>query len=120
MEGVHAIPLERATPDTDRRLFSKVVWDVAVPDAETAARGDRASPDDYKRAELLERVSHFYLRRLDNAFPANDQLRFEGPWVGMLGFAHQTVEAVSQGYHVCARTDWVDDDEDIIEAEIQK
>lgn len=120
MEGMQAIPLERAQPENDRKLFSKVVWDVSTPDAAKAVRDERASPDDYRLAELLERVSHFYLRRLDNAFPATDPIRSDGPWVGMLGFAHQIVESVKQGTHVCARVDWVDDDEKAIEAEIQK
>ena len=120
MEGIHAVPLEAAKPDGDRNLFSKVVWGVASPDAAKAVGDERASPDDYRRAELLERVSHFYLRKLDNAFPINDPIRSHGPWVGMLGFAHQTVEAVQQGSHISARPDWADDDEQTIEAEVHR
>jgi hybrid polyketide synthase/nonribosomal peptide synthetase ACE1 len=120
MEGIRAVPLEEATPESDRSLFTKVTWGPVAPDAVTAVRGERASTEDYALAELLERLAHFYLRQLNDAFFANDPIRTEGQWVGLLGFAHHVVEAVAQGNHVCARPDWTEDDESTLEREIQR
>ncbi|KUM58253.1 hypothetical protein ACN42_g8908 [Penicillium freii] len=120
MEGIRAAPLEEATPESDRNLFTKVTWGPVAPDAGTAVRGERASTEDYALAELLERLAHFYLRQLNDAFFANDPIRTEGKWVGLLGFARHVVEAVAQGNHVCARPDWTEDDESTLEKEIQR
>lgn len=120
MEGIRAVPLEEATPESDRRLFTKVAWGSLAPDAFAAVCGERASTEDYALAEFLERVAHFYLRRLNDTFSANDRIRTEGQWVGLLGYAHHVVEVVAQGNHVCARPDWTEDDEKTIEKETQR
>ncbi|GKZ85679.1 putative Hybrid PKS-NRPS biosynthetic cluster [Aspergillus niger] len=120
MEGIRAVPLEEATPELDRRLFTKIAWGLVAPDAVAAVHGEHASTEDYVLAEVLERVAHFYLRQLNDSFSANDRVRTEGQWVGLLAYAHHVVEAVAQGRHVCARPDWTQDDAKTIGREIQR
>lgn len=68
MEGVLAVPLDPATPDNDRIMFSQLVWDYADLNSELVAFDGRASKDDYQLAYILERVAHYYLGKLERAF----------------------------------------------------
>lgn len=121
MEGMHAVPLEGATATGDRKLFTRMDWYPAHPDAEVAVGTDRATTYDYRLAELLERVATYYYSRLEDSFPHGHPAREEGqPWARMLDFCSHVVEFVGKGQHVCGRPDWIDDDEETIEAEMAK
>ncbi|KAF2193876.1 hypothetical protein K469DRAFT_744670 [Zopfia rhizophila CBS 207.26] len=87
MEGVLAVPLDPATPDNDRIMFSQLVWGYAEPNAELIAYDGRASNDDYDLAYVLERVAHYYLGQLERAFDDHHPARKQGPYVGLLRYA---------------------------------
>lgn len=87
MEGVLAVPLDPATPENDRLMFSQMVWDYAEPNAALVALDGRASKDDYDLAYVLERVAHYYLRQVERAFDDHHPARQQGPYVGLLRYA---------------------------------
>jgi hybrid polyketide synthase/nonribosomal peptide synthetase ACE1 len=87
MEGVLAVPLDPATPENDRIMFSQLVWGCAEPNAELVAYDGRASKDDYDLAHVLERVAHYYLGQLERAFDDHHAVRKQGPYVGLLRYA---------------------------------
>lgn len=97
MEGVLAVPLDPATPENDRIMFSRLVWDYAEPNAELVAYDGRASKDDYDLAYVLERVAHYYLGQLDRAFDDQHPARREGPYVGLLNYARHVIASPPLG-----------------------
>ena len=114
VEGMQAVPFSGATLDNDTLLFSKMVYEPAMPNGDLVAVDTQATAEEYELAYLLERVSYYYLRNLDKQIPQNHSARKEGPYKGLFGFMSHVHSLVSSGKHSYAKEEWVDDDLDMI------
>lgn len=109
LEGMRAVPFSGATSTNDRELFSHMLWDVAEPSGEFVAMDSRATSDEYELAHILERVSSFYLRRLDRDIPQVHPARSAGPYKGLFNYASHVNALVSAGKHSYAKKVWTHD-----------
>lgn len=91
VEGLECVPFSRATEKDDKELFSTTTWDVAVPDAGLVDFDGHPSDEQLEQARLLERISIFFLRRLDEAFPSDHVARREGAYPCLFKFATDMV-----------------------------
>ncbi|PYI00038.1 beta-ketoacyl synthase domain-containing protein [Aspergillus ellipticus CBS 707.79] len=117
MQGMQAVPFAGATEADDRNIFSTMKWSSAEPVAEHVMAGSSATEEDYELAYLLERISSFYLRRLDEDFAPDHPGRSEHPYSAYFNYATHVNSLVSSGEHPYTKTEWLDDSlEDIMTA----
>lgn len=109
LEGMKAVPFTEATIDNDANIFSAMQWGPAGISGEAAVGSSRASPDEYKLAYTLERVSSFYLRSLDREIPQNHLARKQGSYVGYFNYAAHIGSQVAEGTHPYAKKEWLAD-----------
>ncbi|PYI16870.1 beta-ketoacyl synthase domain-containing protein [Aspergillus violaceofuscus CBS 115571] len=115
-----AVPFASATEADDRNIFSVMRWSSAEAAADQIVAGSRATEEDYELAHVLERVSSFYLRRLDEDFGPDHPGRRELPYSAYFNYAAHVNQLVSSGQHPYAKAQWVDDSlEDIMGASKQ-
>ncbi|KAE8133672.1 lovastatin nonaketide synthase [Aspergillus pseudotamarii] len=115
LEGVRAKPFTPATSADDRKVFSKTIFDLLVLDGASITEGHRASAQEYELATLLERVAHFYLRRLHHSINQHDKDGAQFHHRCLLTFCEHIVNQVSSGQHPWAKPDWAKDTkEDIL------
>lgn len=107
IEGIRMVPFSDDTPSSDRRLFSEVVWDVALPDAELVARDDRASPRDYALAKAADQVSLYYLLRLKEDITHDELARSKWYHKKFFAWADQTNAQVVNGQHKFLEQGWI-------------
>ncbi|RAH76705.1 hypothetical protein BO86DRAFT_443060 [Aspergillus japonicus CBS 114.51] len=119
-ESSLAVPFASATEADDRNIFSVMRWSSAEAAADQIVAGSRATEEDYELAHVLERVSSFYLRRLDEDFGPDHPGRRELPYSAYFNYAAHVNQLVSSGQHPYAKAQWVDDSlEDIMGASKQ-
>lgn len=86
VEGLDCVPFSRATVEDDREPLSVMAWGYATPDVEKAAYDLSPEPDskELELAQFLERLSFFYLQRLQSLVPSGDPCRRTGMPLGRL------------------------------------
>ncbi|KAK2007074.1 beta-ketoacyl synthase domain-containing protein [Colletotrichum eremochloae] len=116
LEDVKIVPLAAATAADDIQMFSRTVWGPGHPDAAEAADGDMAMADELEFASVLERISSFYLRKIDENVPTDHPAREAGPLAGYLNFARHVNDLVKSGEHPYTKKEWLNDTLDHIKA----
>lgn len=117
VEDLDCVPFSRATAEDDREPMSVMVWDVASPSAEMAAHDLSPQPDpqELKLAHFLERLSFFYLQRLQRLVPRDHPCRREGmPLCQLFSFAEHIESRVVSGKLPFWENDWFTDTPEII------
>ncbi|KAL9121258.1 MAG: hypothetical protein Q9187_002183 [Circinaria calcarea] len=109
VEGVKVVSFSEGGSQLDHQIFSEHVWDVASPDGKLAMAKDRASKDDYELATLLERVSLFYLKRLDTEIKENERQNLEWHHESLFEFASHVLSQFYSGRLPYAKKEWVND-----------
>ena len=117
VEGVKVVAFAEGSPQYDHQIFSEHVWDVAFPDGELAMAGNRATAEDYELARALERASLYYLKKLDREIPLEQREHLE-EWhhEALFDFATFVLTRFREGRQPFARTEWLDDTWEQIEA----
>ncbi|KAK1959951.1 AMP-binding enzyme [Colletotrichum sublineola] len=123
VEGLHCVPFSAATAQHDKELLSVLVWDRAAPDANRLASADATSGKPagsdggkLQLAEFLERLSLFFLRRLQRSVPADHACRGDGHPLGPLfGFA-QHVETLAATRWPFWKAEWSNDTREMLAA----
>ncbi|KAF2084690.1 polyketide synthase [Saccharata proteae CBS 121410] len=116
IEGVSVVPFNESSADSDRQLFSQHVWQTALPDGELATGGNRATPEDYSLATVLERASIFYLRNLEQVIPKEERQHLEWHHETLFGFAAHIRGRIERDRQPFAQKEWINDtSEDITE-----
>lgn len=72
-EGVHIKPLSPSSAEDDETVFSEFVYGRYELDGKLAVMNDKLDPMDIERAEDLERVAYFYMRRLLEAISPEER-----------------------------------------------
>lgn len=109
MQGVELKPLGALTAKDDRKVFSKYEWVKNKLDGDLAACDTTVTKHHQDVLEGLERISTFYLNKLDAEVPTDSSLRKEGPHSHYLNYAHHIVELIQNGEHRVAKKEWLAD-----------
>lgn len=112
VEGLDCVPFSRATAEDDREPMSVMVWDYASPDAEKAAHDLSPEPDpqELALAQFLERLSFFYLQRLQRLVPSDHPCRGDGmPLSKLFNFAKHIESRVVSGKVGFWKDEWFQD-----------
>lgn len=117
MEGIKVVAFSEPTPDMDRAIFSEHKWGVASPSCELAMAGARATDDDYEFAYAMERVSMHYMKQMVEMFPKEMRagMGLEWHFECMFGFFEDVLATVAAGERQCAKPEWVEDSDEMIE-----
>lgn len=112
VEGLDCVPFSRATAEDDREPLSVMEWEYVSPDAEKAAYDLSPQPDPQELglAQFLERLSFFYLQRLQRLVPHDDPCRSDGmPFSGMFRFARYIESRIENGQLPFWKDEWYRD-----------
>ncbi|PNS19188.1 L-2-aminoadipate reductase [Sphaceloma murrayae] len=112
VEGLDCVPFSPATVQDDKELLSTFVWDIAFPDARTAAYDLSTVPDqdELALAHYLERLAFYYLQCLDRAVPVGHTARNEDqPLSRLFGFFDYMKSRISTGKLPFWREEWYQD-----------
>ncbi|KAK4150307.1 polyketide synthetase [Chaetomidium leptoderma] len=96
VENIRLIPFAPATESQDTQMFYVNTWNTASPDGALATGDSRATPEDVELGWLLERMSHFYLRKLAESIRPDEEARAPGHHKKLVDFARQSA-ALSRG-----------------------
>ena len=97
IEALTCVSFSQPTSKDDKLLFSTTVWDVATPTAEQAAYDSELPEQKVDLARLLERMSVYYLRRLDTDVPRDHPARRAGPFQQYFLFAAHILSRAKEG-----------------------
>ncbi|KAL4914772.1 hypothetical protein BDW62DRAFT_219851 [Aspergillus aurantiobrunneus] len=109
MQGVELKPLGTLTAKDDRKVFSKYEWVKNKLDGDLAACDTTVTRHHQDVLEGLERISTFYLNKLEAEVPADSLLRKEGPHSHYLNYAHHIVQLIENEEHRVAKKEWLGD-----------
>nr|ALQ32785.1 putative polyketide synthase [Fusarium babinda] len=115
VEGVSLKPFTVARPEDDVTLFSHFEYLRDSPEGETAAIGDRLSPEELEIAKDMERIAFFYLRQI-SGMPVDDRNNALAHHKHLMAWADYTVEKCRKGEHLSVSPECLDDTQDQITA----
>ncbi|KAF2761850.1 beta-ketoacyl synthase domain-containing protein [Pseudovirgaria hyperparasitica] len=116
VEGLRVVPMAEATSADDKKLFYSTKWVEASPTAEISHEVFQASDYEMELAEVLERGHYFYLRQLEHQIPSDHPGRTDEFNAAYLNWATHTHKLVSEDRHPYGKRDWINDNEDQINA----
>lgn len=117
VEGLDCIPFAQAMAHDDKQVFSVVEWDSAVPDAAAAAWDMSPTPAQKDLAHFLERLSFYYLQKLQRSIPEEDPCRGpEAPLSGMFGMVKHIESLIASGQRPFWKAEWNNDTHETISA----
>lgn len=118
LEGLHTTPLTPLTSATDVPKFTEMTW---APEEPTGCDVDNSSlPEDHTLSLILERVAHFYLKRLGQSGQELNKSEMAWNHQHLLTFARHCTELVKSGKHPFARSEWANDTETEISKLLQQ
>ena len=110
MQKVELVPLGALTAKDDRKVFSKYHWVQNRMDGVKAAADTTVTKEHEQILEGLERISTFYLNKLDSEVPMDSPLRKpDSPHSHYLNYAHHIISLIRKGSHEVAKKEWLND-----------
>ncbi|PSK38495.1 L-2-aminoadipate reductase [Elsinoe australis] len=119
VEGLDCVPFSSATSQDDKEILSTIVWHPGSPDAKKAAHDLNSTPDprELELAYYLERVSFYYLRRLDESIPHDDPVReADHPLSNLFSFAKYVQLRIQSGKLAFWKDEWSHDTPETLKA----
>lgn len=115
LEGLHTTPLSPLTSANDIPFFTEVTWDFDRPmGRDPKLGGVEMLPQDRSLALELERVAHFYLKKLDSSLQQSDRANTTWHHAHLLSYVEHCVSSVANGKHKFAKPEWASDTMDDI------
>ena len=105
LEGLHTTPLSPLTSANDVPFFTEVIWDVDRPGQLKKGEGMH----DHSMAMDLERVAHFYFRKLQNSLQHSDRANASWNHTHLLSYVEHCTKSVANGKHRFAKQEWAND-----------
>lgn len=107
VQGAKLVPFGgAAAAKDDRNMFSTTHW---IPKELDPSNYTPLDQHMHGAMGAMERISAFYLRRLDRQLPADHPLRSERPLSFYLNYARHVTNLVDSGQHGMADDSWKDD-----------
>ncbi|GAP85075.1 putative Acetyl- synthetase-like protein [Rosellinia necatrix] len=97
IQGLSAVPIVAHTSLDDREVFSRVVWDVADPNASAFAWDEGISANESKEGDLLDRIACLYLVQLKHKTPTSHRPGVGEPYYGLYQLVDQITLPSSMG-----------------------
>ncbi|TGJ84019.1 hypothetical protein E0Z10_g4733 [Xylaria hypoxylon] len=114
IQGLNAVPIVAHTSLDDREVFSRVVWDVADPNASAFTWDEGISGKEAEQADLLDRVACLYLVKLKHKTPTTHRPGIGEPYHGFYEFVGQISFSSSMGEPPYRQPFWQQDEEEIM------
>jgi hybrid polyketide synthase/nonribosomal peptide synthetase ACE1 len=108
VQGVQVVSFSEASPESDRQLYSEHIWGLAFPAAESAA-DNGATLEDYKLAWDLERVSIFYMKKLQADIKPAERMNLEWHHEALFDFVSHILSRTEKGEQRFAKREWLYD-----------
>ncbi|RYP90585.1 hypothetical protein DL770_003295 [Monosporascus sp. CRB-9-2] len=121
VEGLSLAPISGSDPSNDRCLFYQTVWDVDISSGAAAPESEsrqKAVPDEARLAELLERLSHVYLRELYAQTPRESIATFAWYHQRLFEYMEDTFSHIDNARHPIIKKEWAADTRQQIFAEL--
>ena len=122
LEGLVCSSFSRATPATDRQLFSETIWnsDLAIAADQSTEDASHDDLEDLDAVAVNERVSYYYLRTLHAQFTKAQIATFEWWYQRLFEFADHLLPIVASGQHHSLKQEWAKDHYDDILALVRR
>jgi hybrid polyketide synthase/nonribosomal peptide synthetase ACE1 len=120
VEDLTIKPFAPATEADDRRLFSRIHFDVASPDGASVVNGARPSAEEIDLATICERVSYYYVRKWRSEISEADWANGQGHHSSLRDYVNHTFDTASCGKHPCIKKEWTNDTKEEIERLISR
>ncbi|ROT36433.1 beta-ketoacyl synthase domain-containing protein [Sodiomyces alkalinus F11] len=117
LEGLTCTSFTTQSPDQDRKLFSHTVWRKDIACGIENNKIIKASHDDSRLYEVLERTSYFFLRKLreDISTPEIEDMAWHAK--ACLGWVFdRLLPSIEEGQHPRVKPEWAVDREEDIQA----
>ncbi|KAI1090155.1 hypothetical protein F5B19DRAFT_334347 [Rostrohypoxylon terebratum] len=109
IEGLECVPFSPATEEDDKILFSSTIWGNMLPNAMDVVDDSLKTPRQHEIARVLERMSCFYLRELNQTVPLSHKSRCEGPYISFFKFASYALSRAKQRGSPYWEPEWEND-----------
>lgn len=113
-------PFAPATETDDRRLYTYMKLDLAVPDPAPVVQDARPSADEIELATVCERMSLYYVRRWKSEISEEEWENCKERLPHLQNWVDRTLSAASRGQNTKLRREWAEDSPGEIEALISK
>lgn len=112
LEGLTCTSFTTQSPDQDRKLFSHTVWRKDISCGIENNKIIKASHDDSRLYEVLERTSYFFLRRLREQVLAPEIEDMPWHFKASLGWVFdRLLPSIENGQHPRVKAEWAVDQE---------
>ncbi|KAI2161307.1 hypothetical protein LOZ25_002353 [Ophidiomyces ophidiicola] len=108
IEGVNIVSFSDGSPLYDRQILSEHIWGPAFPDAELPVTS-RPTVDDYELAWCLERVSAYYMRKIDDEIKTEEYDVIEWHYKSLLKFFKCVLSDTEKGSQPYIKREWLSD-----------
>ncbi|KGO44322.1 Acyl transferase/acyl hydrolase/lysophospholipase [Penicillium expansum] len=109
LEGLHTTPLSPLTSKNDVPFFTEVVWDVDRPTGRQPDKVEEMLPQDRSLGMDLERVAHFYFKKLENSLQHSDRANATWNHTHFLSYVKHCTTSVANEEHKFAKPEWAND-----------
>lgn len=124
VEGLMLAPISALDPSNDRRLFYQTAWDADISSGVAAvleSEGRQRIPlEEDPISELLERLSHVYLRELYAQTPRASVDTFAWHHQRLFEYMEDTFSQIDSGRHPIIKKEWTGDTRQEILTELAK
>ncbi|KAK2814560.1 hypothetical protein FQN49_008154 [Arthroderma sp. PD_2] len=115
IEGIVLVPLAKASEETDVKLFSNLIYDLAQPDGAVAAP-NRLPEADAQLAKVSERFSFYWINKLLSTITPEDEEQTLPHYKHMLRWCRFVHKQVINGEHPYVGPDAVNDTLEFVES----
>lgn len=120
VEDLTIKPFAPATEADDRRLFSRIKFDVAAPDGASVVGGVRPSTKENELATVCERISYYYVRKWRSEISEAEWENGQAHHLRLRDYVNHVFDTASSGKHPCVKKEWSEDTKEEIEALISR
>ncbi|WDK22652.1 beta-ketoacyl synthase domain-containing protein [Colletotrichum graminicola] len=116
LEGLTCTSFATQSPDQDRKLFSRTVWRKDISCGIENNKIIKASHDDSRLYEVLERTSYFFLRRLREQISDSEIGDMAWHYKASLGWVFdRLLPSIENGQHPRVKAEWAFDREEDVQ-----
>ncbi|CAI7658829.1 unnamed protein product [Penicillium glandicola] len=109
LEGLHTTPLSPLTSSNDVPFFTEVIWDVDRPTGRQPKEVEVILPQNHPLGVDLERIAHFYFKKLQNSLRHSDRANATWNHKRLLSYIEHCTTSVANGKHKFAKPEWAND-----------